>query len=356
MEKNRIKVIENISSKNKKNIDSIIFIRALSCLGIVIYHYFEHANGNYKSYFRTANSNIGLMFVTLFFNISGTVLFYNYPKVNSIKKFYYKRWKSILISYYICNFLFYISISLIKHKLIYKGPLNKLLFNLIGLDGYLRYSYNYDVFNLAGIGEWFLGAIIIIYTLYPLIVIMMNINIFLLNYIIFINYYIMYKTNIYARVLYEHNIFTCLNSFYFGMIVIKFKNFFINNKLIFILSFLLVIFLFLFEISKTFFFISQIHGFALYIFLLPIGEYIMSKKYSKVFHSISGLSYSIFLYHHSIIRDILKIYNPMALNSHLILLCVTIILIFIYSNIHSNTVGFVLKSKIFQILDSFFLN
>ena len=101
MEKNKIQNIENISSNNKKNITSIIFVRACSCLGIVIYHYFEHAKGNYKSYFRTANSNIGLMFVTAFLNISGTVLYYNYPKVNSIKKFYYKRWKSILVSYYI---------------------------------------------------------------------------------------------------------------------------------------------------------------------------------------------------------------------------------------------------------------
>ena len=175
----------------------------------------------------------------------------------------------------ICNFLFFISISLIRHRLIYKGPWNKLLFNLIGLDGYLLYSYKYKVFNLGGSGEWFLGAIIIIYFLYPLIVLLMNMNIFILNYIIFINYYIMYKTNLYARVLYEHNFFTCLNSFYFGMIVIKFKSFFFENKLVFILSILLLIFLFLFEISKTFFLISQLHGFALYIFLLRIGEYIM---------------------------------------------------------------------------------
>ena len=153
MEKNGIKTIENISSNNKKSIAAIIFVRACSCLGIVIYHYFEHANGNYKTYFRTANSNIGVMFVTLFFNISGTVLYYNYPKVNSIKKFYYKRWKSLLISYNICIFLFYITISLIRHKLIYQGPWNILLFNLIGLDGYLRYGLKYDVFNLGGIGE-----------------------------------------------------------------------------------------------------------------------------------------------------------------------------------------------------------
>lgn len=355
MDQKKITTIDNISSNNKKNIASLIFVRACCCLGIVIYHYFEHAKGNYKSYFRTANSNIGLMFVTSFFSISGTVLYYNYPKVNSIKKFYYKRWKSILVSYYICNFLFFISTSLIRHKLIYKGPWNKLLFNLIGLDGYLKYSYKYNVFNLGGIGEWFLGAIIIIYILYPLIVLLMNINIFIINYIILINYYIMYKTNIYSNVLYEHNIFTCLKSFYFGMIVIKFKKFFFKNILVLILSFLFLIFLFLFEISKSFFLISQIHGFVLYIFLLRIGEYIMQTKIAKVFHTINGLSYSIFLYHHRIIRDILQIYNPIALISHLVLLYAAIILIIIYSEIHSNIVGFVLKSKIFEIFDSYFL-
>ena len=119
MAQKKITTIDDISSNNKKNIASLIFVRACCCLGIVIYHYFEHAKGNYKSYFRTANSNIGLMFVTSFFSISGTVLYYNYPKVNSIKKFYYKRWKSLLISYNICIFLFYITISLIRHKLIY---------------------------------------------------------------------------------------------------------------------------------------------------------------------------------------------------------------------------------------------
>ena len=356
MKQNKIKTIDSITSNNKKNIASLIFVRACCCLGIVIYHYFEHARGNYKSFFRTANSNIGLLFVTSFFNISGTVLYYNYPKVTSIKKFYYKRWKSILIPYYICNFLFYISVSLIKHKLIYKGPWNILLFNLIGLDGYLQYSYNYKAVNFGGIGEWFLGAIIIIYFLYPLIVLMMNINIFIINYIILINYYIMYKTNIYANVLYEHNIFTCLKSFYFGMIVIKFKNFFFKKKLVLILCFLLLLFLFLFEISKTFFLISQIHGFALYIFLLRMGEYIMRTKFAIVYHEINGLSYSIFLYHHYIIRNILQIYNPIDLNSHLILLFETIFIILIYSKIHSIIVGLVLKSKIFKIMDSFFLS
>ena len=286
------------------------------------------------------------MFVTIFFNISGTVHYYNYNKIKSIKRFYYKKWKSILFPYYICNIYFYIAISLIKRKLCYSGPWNKLLFNLMGLDGYLLYSYNYNVFNLVGIGEWFLGAIIIIYFLYPLLVILMNTNIFIINYIICINYYLMYKTNIYDRVIYEHNIFTCIKSFYFGMIAIKFRKYFFENKFIFIASFLLLIFFFLFEISKTFFLISQIHGFCLYIFLIYTGEYIMSKKFSRIFQTISRLSYSIFLCHHCIIRDILKIFNPINLIFHLILLSITIIIIVICSQILSGIVDYIFKTRI----------
>ena len=240
--------------------------------------------------------------------------------------------------------------------MIYKGPYKYIFFNLFGLDGYLRYSYKIKVFNLVGIGEWFLGALIIIYILYPLLVLLMDINIFIINYIICINYYLMYKTNIYSIVIYEHNIFTCLNDFYFGMIVIRYKNLFMKNELIFILSFIILIFLFVFKISNTFFLISQIHGFSLYIFLLRIGEYIMTKKYSKIFHVINGLSYSIFLYHHWIIRNILKIYNPVKLYPHLKLLCLTIIIILFNAKFHYNNVNYILKSKIFEILGSFFLD
>lgn len=264
--------------------------------------------------------------------------------------------KSILVSYYICYFYFYITISLMYHRLVYKGPWIYLIFILIGLDGYLFFGYKIRVFNLAGIGEWFLGAIIIIYILYPILSTLMNINIFIINYIIFINYYFMYKTNFYSRVIYERNFFTCLNSFYFGMLVIKYKTFFMENIIIFIIALFLSILLFLIKISSSFFLISQLHGFAIYIILLKIGNIIMSKKYSAIFFTLSSLSYSIFLYHHRIIRDILSIYNPEKFILHFILLCTTIIIILFFARMHSNNVDYILKSKIFQILDNFFLN
>ena len=91
---------------SKTKLEGIIFARACCCIGIVIFHYFSGSKGNFKFLLVNANSSNGFLFVTSFFCISGVVLYYNYPKVQSIKGFYYKRWKSILVPYYIC-FIYY---------------------------------------------------------------------------------------------------------------------------------------------------------------------------------------------------------------------------------------------------------
>lgn len=337
------------SSNLKKNIPSISFSRAFCSLGIVIFHYFEHTKGNYKRYFRTANADFGFILVTIFFNISGTVLFYNYDKIKSIAIFYYKRWKSILLSYYICNFYFFVTISLITHKLAFRGQYYHYLLILIGLDGYLCHGYYYNVYNL--VGEWFLGAIIIIYLSYPLLIIIMNINFFIINYIIAINYYLMYKTKIFGVIDKRWNINTCFFSFYFGIFVVKFKYIFFYNNLVFILSFILLIILSVYKINTSFVLFQQVQGFTLYIILLRVGKFIMTTKLAKIFHTISGLSYSIFLYHHRIIRDILMIYNPIEFRSHLKLLGVTIVLILICSKIHLSVINYVLELKIFKLIE-----
>lgn len=75
----------------KEKILGIEFVRAVCAIGIIIYHYFCHSVGDFKFLFKTANSDWGSMFVTAFFVISGAVLYYNYPKVESLRVFYYKR-------------------------------------------------------------------------------------------------------------------------------------------------------------------------------------------------------------------------------------------------------------------------
>ena len=154
--------VQNIKTK----LIMVDFARACSTIGIIIFHYFDNfKNSSYIFLYRTKNSHWGTMLVTVFFAISGMVLYHNYSYIHSFKSFYFKRWKSIFPAYYLC-FLFFFTRNVIKmKKVFYKGNKISLLFTLFGMDGY--FDYLMKTYYL--IGQWFLGAIIIIYLLYPLI-------------------------------------------------------------------------------------------------------------------------------------------------------------------------------------------
>ena len=336
--KNESSVIGQQTSQSK--LQSIFFVRAVCSLGIIIFHYFCHSNGNFKILFKTANATWGFMLTTCFFCISGNVLYYNYPKLYSLKKFYYKRWRSIFPSFYICFIYFFLNNVFAYHKIFYNGHWSKLLITIIGLDGYL----NYRLKTYFIIGEWFLGAIIIIYALYPLILWLMNKNIFIIYFIVFIFYFIMYKTN-YFIIIQDINIISCINSFYFGMISIKFKNIFFETKIILFISFFISIFLNIIKVSD-FILVFQIQGYSLFIILMTLGKFIMTKIKTKFFYQISKISYSIYLIHHRVIFAILGLNNPIEWYLHLILILCIIIFTIICSIIHFMVVNSVINSKI----------
>ena len=207
------------SGKNKKiTLTGIVFARACCSLGIVIFHYFCHSNGKFKLLYPTANSGWGFMFVTSFFCISGTVFYYNYPVVASKKLFYFKRWRAILLPYYICYLYFYTRFVFQFKSLFWHGHWSRLIFTIFGLDGY--FSYKYKTYSI--IGDWFLGAIIIIYSIYPFLLWLMN------NYFIFVQlfiscyYYFIVKTNFFIISKYR-NLITCINFYIFSFIIYIFK-------------------------------------------------------------------------------------------------------------------------------------
>lgn len=200
----------NHISKKKKRISKqylsgIIFARACCSIGIVIFHYFCHSKGEFKLLFSTANSSWGYMFVTVFFSISGTVLYYNYPKVNSKRYFYFKRWKSIFPPFYICFIIFFFKNIFIHRKILYNGHWSKLILTIFGLDGYFIYRFN----SYYLIGEWFLGAIIIIYILYPALSWLMNKNILIIHYLTSLLYLFMYFTDFFI-IRKSRNMITCI--------------------------------------------------------------------------------------------------------------------------------------------------
>lgn len=348
------KLIEEIQKKKlitfKTKLSGITFARVICCLLIIIFHYFCHSNGNFKFFFRTANATWGFISTTAFFCISGTVLNYNYPEIKSLKIFYYKRWRSIFPSYYICFCYFFFNNAFTNHRLFYNGHWSKLFYTLIGLDGYLYYRIN----TYFIIGEWFLGAIIIIYVSYPFLLWIMEKNIFIIYFIIIIFYYIMYKTNFFI-IYKDTNLITCINSFYFGMISIRYKNRILENKISLLISIIIFIYLSLIKLND-FILLHQIQGYSFYIILIRLGEYIISKTKTDLFDEISKISYSLYLIHHRIIFSVLGLYNPFNWYLHLILILCTIIFSIICSMIHFIVVQSMLKSNLFKKIDSFFLS
>lgn len=344
------KLVEKKNLNNKQKLSNIIFARAICSLGIVIYHYFSKSKGTFKLLRKTANSEWGYIFVTSFFCISGTVLYYNYPKIISLKVFYYKRWKSIFPSFYICYFYFFLTTTFNSHKLFYKAHWSTLIYTLLGLDGYL----NYRIKTYYLVGEWFIGAIIIIYILYPLLIFLTNKSIYLSTSIIIICNSFIYLTNFF-KISKLRNIITCITSFYFGIISIKFENIFFKNKICYLFFF--IVFVLLYEIKiKSFVLIYLIQGFSFFIILVQTNAFIKLNNLKIIINEISNLSYSIFLFHHRIILDIQNLNNPEKWYLHLLLLSVTFVLVIICSKIHLLVMNSIMKNCIFKKLDSFFLS
>lgn len=336
-------------NNSKNRLSGITFSRAFCSFGILVFHYFSHSKGTFKLFYFTANSSWGFMFVTSFFAISGTVLYYNYPRVISLKAFYFKRWRAIFPSYYISFMYFFIKNVFKYKKLFYKGHWPSLIFTVFGVDGYL--SYRFETYFI--VGEWFIGAIIILYILYPLLSWLMNKNIFIIHFIACACYPLMYLTN-YFIIKKTRNIMTCLYSFYFGMLSLKFQNLFFKNKITFIISFFILVFLCFIRISDIIL-IFQIQGFLIFIILVQLGEFLMFTRIKFFIKEISILSYNIFLFHHKIILNILGVINPKEWYLHLILLGISIILTILCYKVLFLVVINILKSYYFKKIESNFI-
>ena len=111
------------------------------------------------------NVYMGSYGVGLFFIVSGASLMLVYSEKLELKKFYAKRFWAIYPMFwlaYILAFLYrYSQVKTISSP----HPIWTYLLTLVGMDGYLGfYVGNYYI-----LGEWFLGCLIILYLLFPIL-------------------------------------------------------------------------------------------------------------------------------------------------------------------------------------------
>ena len=155
----------------KKHYYELDFIRAVCAVIVVCYHFtcaldiFE-IQGFQNILYMYPNGRWGEMAVSVFFMLSGAALIYNYGgrKLN-VTEFYKKRWLNLFPMFYVMWVLMYVIKASAAQNGLWGGEPKLLLLSLFGMDGYFYYKQP----NYHSIGEWFLGAIIFLYILFPLI-------------------------------------------------------------------------------------------------------------------------------------------------------------------------------------------
>lgn len=141
-------------------------VRSIATVLVVCMH-FIIGDQAFPLWPRNAVVNIGEMGVCLFFALSGATLCLSNPadrKLN-VRRFFTRRVSSIFPMYYIAWLVFTWYGLLRAHTLNDAIPPKNLILTILGMDGYLLYRYP----NFYRMGEWFLGCILLLYLLFPLL-------------------------------------------------------------------------------------------------------------------------------------------------------------------------------------------
>lgn len=117
------------------------------------------------------NMQLGTFAVAVFFMISGASLMYTTQHKFKLIPFYLKRYMRLLIPFYVVTFIHYIYKAIMVRDLagVYIGgiPVWRWIFTILGIDEWA--SMHGALTFSRGIGEWFLGALVILSLLFPLL-------------------------------------------------------------------------------------------------------------------------------------------------------------------------------------------
>lgn len=162
------------------------YLRVLSVLLVITSHYaYMFDVSDILSFPRTyLTGGIGRLGVSFFFMISGGMAYLSLKKY-STKIYYFRRVISILVPYnvvYLLMAILLIILAQLYHVDYPRNPLEMLwhgdrtlwewLPSFVGFDHYLHGVYDIDTLYFTG--EWFIGCIIILYILAPLLFRMLN--------------------------------------------------------------------------------------------------------------------------------------------------------------------------------------
>lgn len=268
------------------------------------------------------NAYLGDIGSILFFMISGAGLFYSSGFINlkfsSLLRFYKKRFKSIYLMYWV-SLLF---VSLLFHnKICSSSDMPSSIVNLLGLSGYLLVGGGDGILDASlgkfyMNGEWFLGAILLLYICYPFFLKIYEISkVFALVIAVFLNILIYFGIS-------NVNFYVYFMSMYIGIIIVScIKN--NSYRYIFYLMLLCIFGASICEISNnrllgiqsnTWSFLYATIIFCIVVLLFHNVKF--PEKISRALVFISQISFPAFLIHHHFASFIGLGYDIVNLDRH----------------------------------------
>lgn len=158
----------------KKRIFLFDFVRAIATIFIVFTHY--NALFVYNTYrpeiavgrINVGNVYIGTLGVSLFLIISGALLYKSYGTKSTFnwKSFYTKRFLTVYPCFWVAYVLIFCLTFYETRGAFPAAPAWQIIFSILGVDGY---ASNFGIPNIYLVGEWFLGFILIVYAIFPLL-------------------------------------------------------------------------------------------------------------------------------------------------------------------------------------------
>ena len=160
----------------RKRLYSLDLLKLISILIVFFYHimmdmYVIHPMHNLKfleTILIRPNVHLAMLACGIFILISGATLKLN-ERNESVLCFYKRRLTKILIPFYFAYIIYFIIKAITFKNIHLFGGIEKwrFIYTIFGIDEYLN-AAGIKTFTL-GIGEWFLGCIILCYLVYPLL-------------------------------------------------------------------------------------------------------------------------------------------------------------------------------------------
>lgn len=328
--------------KREKGLD---FVRAIGVIGVVAFHFSAHSNSEQTLFLTHANGAWGGTMNYLFFMLSGLVLHLKYGAAETIdlKHFYYKRWKATMPAYlfsFACTFLLQI---LKSGKFFHSSvPLYRLLYSLVGMDGY--FNLFFPTFFL--VGEWFLSAILLLYILYPLLNQLMKKSVLLPLLGLVVLHILIFYVDFWG-ISPTVNLIPCLLCMYIGMLLARSPKCLKSPAAALTAALFAAVYITIY-ISTAYLTGEILVAMALLIFLNYIGDYLCRIScIDRFITMISRYSFYVFLIQHRLIIKVIERYNPTNTLISFGLLVGILIAALVFSHIFSFLINRILNSRLY---------